>query len=118
MENKRKLGGAYEGLAADYLISEGYEILERNYRCKIGEVDLIASKVIRGVRWLVFVEVKYRATLTHGSPGEAVTPAKQKTIRRTAQYYLMTNRYPAESACRFDVILFLGSQMTHLEGVF
>ena len=55
--NKRKTGTEYEELAARWLIEKGYEILEKNYRCRIGEIDLIA----RDGRYLVFVEVKYRS---------------------------------------------------------
>ena len=54
--NKRKIGGQYEDLAAAYLREQGYEILERNYRDRLGEIDVIA----REAGYLVFVEVKYR----------------------------------------------------------
>lgn len=116
--NKRKVGSVYESLAAEHLIGKGYRILERNYRCRLGEVDLIAEKEIGGIFWLVFVEVKYRASLTYGYPAEAVTASKQRTIHKVAGYYLMQHRYTTQTPCRFDVISILGSEITHLEGVF
>lgn len=100
--NKRKIGSKWEEQAVMLLESKGYEILERNYRCKIGEIDIIAKD--DGV--LVFVEVKYRSDNTYGYSIEAVTPAKQRTIRKVAQYY-MTVVYKSQYVpCRFDVIGF------------
>ena len=67
-----------------YLAEKGYEILERNYRTRNGEIDLI----LRGERALVFVEVKLRKGTGFGDPLEAVTPEKQARIRLTAEQYL------------------------------
>ncbi|MBO4391300.1 MAG: YraN family protein [Lachnospiraceae bacterium] len=116
--NKRKIGSAYEDQAADYLTASGYEILERNFRCKIGEIDLIAAVRTGSVRWIVFTEVKYRTTDMYGRPEEAVTAAKQKTIRRAAQFYLQKNHLPADTPCRFDVIAIMAGEIRHLKGVF
>ena len=80
MGNRRKTGTEYEQKTAEYLESLGWKILERNYRCRIGEIDLIA---LDG-RTLVFVEVKYRRSGACGSPGEAVNEEKQHTIYRGA----------------------------------
>ena len=93
-------------------------VLEQNYRCKMGEIDLICRKQIGPVKWLVFVEVKYRASDQYGRPEEAVTFAKQQTIRKVAQYYLMMNHLPVATPCRFDVIAILAGELSHLEGVF
>lgn len=82
--NRRKIGQKHEELAAKYLEEKGYEILERNYRIRTGEIDLIA----RDDRYLVFVEVKYRKNLQMGDPLEAVDSRKQQQIYRTARYYL------------------------------
>lgn len=72
--NRRKEGAYYENLVAEYLKTQGYEILEKNYRCRIGEIDLIAKEG----ETLVFVEVKYRRDDKMGNPKEAVDRKKQK----------------------------------------
>lgn len=79
------IGQSGEELAAVYLELSGYLILYRNYRCKLGEIDIIAEKD----DVLTFVEVKTRTTTIAGNPAEAVTFRKQQKIRRTAQYYMM-----------------------------
>ena len=81
--NRRKEGAYYENLVAEYLKTQGYEILEKNYRCRIGEIDLIAEKD----GYLVFVEVKYRRTGQKGDPAEAVDYRKQKKISKVAEDY-------------------------------
>ena len=81
--NRRKEGAYYENLVAEYLKTQGYEILEKNYRCRIGEIDLIAKEG----ETLVFVEVKYRRSSEAGDPAEAVDYRKQKKISRVAEYY-------------------------------
>lgn len=70
--NRRKEGAYYENLVAEYLKTQGYEILEKNYRCRIGEIDLIAKEG----ETLVFVEVKYRRDDKMGNPKEAVDSKK------------------------------------------
>ena len=82
--NKRKTGQEQEVKAACFLKTQGYQILERNYRCKKGEIDLIA----REGQYLVFVEVKYRSTNESGLPEEAVDLRKQRQISRVAAWYL------------------------------
>ena len=93
------MGTAYEKLAGAYLEQQGYEILEYNYRCRMGEIDIVA----RQGGYLVFVEVKYRADSTVGNPFEAVTSAKQRTISKVASYYCLTHGYGTFAPCRFDV---------------
>lgn len=105
--NRRKTGAVYEEKAAEYLTGLGYEILERNYRCRIGELDLIA----REGQTLVFLEVKYRRTATYGEPAEAVGALKQRTICRVADFYRMTHRVSEEQPCRFDVVAVLGEEI-------
>lgn len=83
MGNK-ELGGIGERAAAELLQMEGYEILERNYRCRTGEIDLIAA---RGSE-VNFIEVKTRRNYRYGRPCEAVGPKKIQHIRRTASQYL------------------------------
>ena len=80
MENRRIRGQQKEELAAAWLERQGYEILEHNYRCRQGEIDLIA----RDGRYLVFIEVKYRNSAKCGDPLEAVDRRKQAKILYTA----------------------------------
>lgn len=93
----REAGQWGEALAAEYLRSHGYDLLAHGYRCRFGEIDLIAEK--NGI--LCFVEVKTRTNLTMGLPREYVTPAKQKKLKKTALYYISANGI--DRICRFDV---------------
>lgn len=111
--NKRKIGTDYEQLAAKYLGGRGYEIIESNYRCPVGEIDLIA----KDGTYLVFIEVKYRRNLGAGSPLEAVDRKKQQTIRRVAQWYL-TERHLYDIPVRFDVTGILGEEITVIKDAF
>lgn len=111
--NKRAVGSRYEELATAHLLRQGYVILCNNFRCKLGEIDIIA----RDHEYIVFIEVKYRKTEQFGYPREAVTYSKRQHILRTAQYFLMT-RSRCELPCRFDVIEILDGQITHLKAAF
>ena len=111
--NKRKTGQEQEVKAACFLKTQGYQILERNYRCKKGEIDLIA----REGQYLVFVEVKYRRTGQKGDPAEAVDYRKQKKISKVAEYYCWKKR-KLNQPCRFDVICVLGQEIRHIEHAF
>ncbi len=95
----QKFGIESESLAANYLKSNGYRILERNYRNQIGELDIIAKEG----PVLVFIEVKARNTRRFGSPKQAVTPAKQAKISRTAMAYLKATGQ-VHAKARFDVV--------------
>ncbi len=106
--NKRKTGTAYEELVADVLQKHGYKILEKNFRSRTGEVDLIC---VDGSS-LVFVEVKYRKNNQNGRPEEAVTPNKQYIISRVADYYLVRHPQLQHLQMRFDVAAITG---THLK---
>ena len=112
--NKRKVGTAYETLAADYLREQGYEILERNFAGRGGEIDLIA----REGEYLAFVEVKYRRGADCGFPSEAVTRNKQQKIIRAARYYMMKHGYGLDTACRFDVVAVCGQDITLYRNAF
>ncbi len=113
--NRRKaaLGHLGEERAAGHYRAHGYAVLERNWRCAAGEVDLICA---RG-RTLVICEVKARTRTTHGHPLEAVTRAKQLRLRRLAAAYLRSqDRRWAE--VRFDVATVLGRTLHIVEGAF
>ncbi len=98
-KNNREVGSCYERLAGAYLEQEGYKVLEYNYRCKPGEIDIIA----KDGEYLVFCEVKYRTDDKKGHPYEAVNPAKQRVISKCALYYMTVNGID-DVPCRFDVV--------------
>ena len=103
--NKRKTGQEQEAKAA-FLKTQGYQILEQNYRCKRGEIDLVA----REGQYLVFVEVKYRSTNESGLPEEAVDLRKQRQISRVAAWYLTEKGLDIYTPCRFDVVAIEGEE--------
>ena len=97
--NRRRTGTDYEKKAGAYLEAQGYRILEFNYRCHAGEVDIVA----RDKDTLVFCEVKYRRTKSRGNALESVTFEKRKKISKCAVFYLM-EYHLAGLPCRFDVV--------------
>lgn len=113
-KNRRATGTYYEKEAAKYLEGQGYEILTMNYRCRMGEIDMIA----REGEYLVFVEVKYRKSSDDGSPEEAVNDKKQRTISRVASYYLMKEYGRMDVCCRFDVVAILGEEIRLIKNAF
>lgn len=94
----RLLGKWGERLVAEDLRKRGWKIRETNYRCRMGEIDLI----VENGRYLVFVEVKLRKNNRFGQAGEAVTLEKQRKLRATAELYLSEN--PTGLQPRFDVV--------------
>ena len=95
-------GEAAENLAAAYLQRQGLKLLARNYRCRFGEIDVIA----RDGATLVFVEVRMRSSERFGGAAASITAAKRRKLLRTARYYLAgVARTPA---CRFDALLVTG----------
>jgi putative endonuclease len=93
------VGKAGEEAAVQYLRQQGYQILERNYRCRFGEIDLIA----RDGQTLAFIEVKTRRSQRFGPPAAAVTIEKQRHLIKASQVYLSQKR-KADELCRFDVV--------------
>lgn len=114
MENRRSKGTEYEKKAAAWLETQGYRIVEHSFRCRMGEIDLIA----REGKTLVFLEVKYRKTGSFGAPAEAVTPAKQRTICRVADFYRIRMGIPENQSCRFDVVAIQGEQIQVIRDAF
>ena len=113
--NSRQIGSRAEDRAVRYLKLRLYKILERNYARHTGEIDIIAQ---RGSTY-IFVEVKYRSDRSKGYPAEAVTDAKRKKIRRTAEYYLVSKHHKVDSTdIRFDVIEILGRKIKHIKAAF
>ncbi len=117
--NKRQLGGTWEKKAAEYLTEKGCRIIVANYRCRLGEIDIIMQDEAA----ICFVEVKYRTNNQYGSAIEAVDYRKQSRIRRAASYYLTTELHTQDILCRFDVLGFdmdaLGNiSVTHIKNAF
>jgi putative endonuclease len=113
-QNKRKVGGAYEQKAAQFLMENGLQILEYNFRCRRGEIDLIA----KDGKTFVFVEVKYRRKRGSGYAVSAVDGKKQWVISRVACYYLGTRIHSIDVPCRFDVVAFDGGACTWIRDAF
>lgn len=97
------LGQQYEQLGADYLQRQGLQLLQCNYQCKAGEIDLI----MRDGSTLVFVEVKYRASTAFGGAAAAVTFSKQQKLLRASRWYLQQQRQ-SDQPCRLDVLAIEG----------
>lgn len=98
--NKREIGTTYENLATKYLESNNIKILEKNFRCRFGEIDIIGMEKDT----LVFFEIKYRTSNTTGYPEEAVHTRKQRTICKVADYYRMKKSISMFQPMRYDVI--------------
>ena len=105
--NKRTTGKLYEEKAAAFLEEQGFFLLDTNYRCRQGEVDLIG--IHDGC--LVFVEVKYRKDTGSGAPEEAVGPAKQMKICRVSDYYRLAKPAEAARQVRYDVVAICGEDV-------
>ena len=103
----RALGQWGEEQAAQWLTQRGWRILAKNFRCRMGEIDLVAENGT----YLAFVEVKLRKDDRFGSACESVTPAKQRRLRVAAEYYLMG--HPTELKPRFDVAEVYAAQGIH-----
>ena len=112
--NKRQVGTEKENLAAEYLKKKGYFIIEKNYRVRQGEIDLVA----KDRDTLVFVEVKYRKNPASGFAAEAVGMAKQRKISRVSLSYLSEHGISPDTAIRYDVIAIDQDVITHYENAF
>lgn len=112
--NTRKCGSEYEERACRYLEAQNYIVLERNFRCKFGEIDIIALEKDT----MAFIEVKYRRSISSGYPEEAVAYSKQKKISLTADYYCLKNEISEKQNCRFDVIAIDNDKIRHYKNAF
>jgi putative endonuclease len=114
------LGRWGEQLAVDHLRAQGWEVLDRNWRCDSGELDVVAREPDGTV---VFVEVKTRAGTGFGAPAEAVGWAKARKLRTLACRWLLEKRPPGATELRFDVIGIVRRrgqepELTHLRAAF
>lgn len=95
----QKIGRFGEDIAEKYLKQKGYKIIDRNFTCKFGEIDIIALKRSE----IIFIEIKTRVSKKYGMPSEAVTSYKLDKILKTAQYYLYVKNL-VDKKTRIDVI--------------
>lgn len=109
--NTRKIGAFYEESACEYLKEQGITIIERNFRCHQGEVDIIG----RDKNCVIFFEVKYRRSEEFGALN-AVSRTKQKKICRCADYYIMI--HPWICQIRYDVIGITDTRIEWVENAF
>ena len=113
-ESTREKGRKTEQIAASFLAKQGITVIEHNYSCKIGEIDLVA----REGTTLIICEVKYRKNTGFGYPEEAVDYRKQNKIRRVTQIYMLERHIPEDTKVRFDVISILGNSIKHIRDAF
>lgn len=99
------VGLTAETSARDFLVKKGLKWIESNYRCKLGEIDLI----MRDKDTLVFVEVKFRSSGAYGGALESITVSKQRKILKTASLYLLMRRIHDRYPVRFDVVCLEGT---------
>ena len=112
--NKRKTGASRKQQAAEYLEENGMRILERNFRSRQGEIDLIG----RHEGYLVFVEVKYRSSSGCGYALEAVGYRKQYRICRAADYYRFLHGMGEDTCVRYDVVGIQAGEMKWIQNAF
>jgi len=115
--NNKEIGELGERKAENFLLNKGYKILFRNFRCKLGEIDLIAQDK----DYIVFVEVKARNTIVRGYPQESVNAYKQRQLIKSAMFYMQKNGM-YDCNCRFDVVAILFDKLdcniNHIENAF
>ena len=118
-DSRRQTGISGEELALNFLLEKGYALVHRNYRVRSGELDLI----MKDGDCLVFIEVRSKTRIAHGTPIETVNYAKRRQIEKTARHYLHRYRIDESVYCRFDVIgiIMLPNQppvIEHIENAF
>ena len=112
--NNREIGAQEEAKVCAYLLSENVRIVERNFRCRQGEVDIIGYDGA----YLVFFEVKYRRTASKGWAAQAVGYAKQQRICRVADFYRYLHGCPEDTPIRFDVVAIDGEERKWIKNAF
>ena len=96
----QKSGKHYEVLALKYFKQQGLQLLEKNFNCRCGEIDLI----LKDHNSLVFAEVRFRKSTNYGSAAETVNYHKQQKLIKAAQFFLLKHRHYESFPCRFDVL--------------
>lgn len=112
--NKRRIGADKEQLAASYLEKKGMKIVERNFRNRQGEIDIIGFHE----GYLVFVEVKYRSSVSQGNALAAVDYRKQRQICKVADYYRYQHKMGNNTMIRYDVVAVQGEDVIWIPNAF
>ncbi len=114
---KKRIGNKGESIAEEYLKQKGYKIIQRNYRCRFGEIDIIA----KDGNTVVFTEVRTKQNNNFGSPQESITPAKIEKISKASLSFIQEKKM-AGFSYRFDLIAITFSQgrqnIEHIENAF
>lgn len=110
MYKRHIIGKEGEDEAEKYLVKNNYEIINRNFQCRQGEIDIIAKD--NKTNEYVFIEVKTRTSFKHGKPIEAVTEHKQKHIVYATKYYIYINKLENQYI-RFDIITIYKNKLCH-----
>ncbi len=111
---RQEIGASNESRACEYLISKGWELLAKNFRTRLGEIDLIFKEQDGTI---VFVEVKYRARSDYGESSEMINGLKQRKIVKAAHSYIKSNRLHSHFF-RFDVVAISPSGLSHIPNAF
>lgn len=111
--NAKELGQAAELLACDYLEKNGLILIKRNFRCRLGEIDIIMADKEE----LVFIEVRYRQNNSYGGAVDSIDKRKCQRMIKTAYYYLQQISHCDEKPCRFDVMIIYSIQAKRLEWI-
>jgi putative endonuclease len=116
---RQRTGSAAEARAATHIVAAGLEVIARNWRCRAGELDIVAREPGRGSGpdALVFVEVRARATAAYGGAGASITAAKQRRIATAAQLWCQVNGR-TDLPCRFDVVLIEAGELEWIRDAF
>ncbi len=108
----QSIGSKAEQFATNYLVKQGLTVLQTNYHCRRGEIDLIMQHQM----FLVFVEVRYRKSNRYGSALESITPNKQRKVGLAAKHFI--NKHGLHNQlCRFDVVAISGADMESIDWV-
>ncbi|MEL6557925.1 MAG: YraN family protein [Bacteroidota bacterium] len=110
--NHKTIGDSGEAQALKYLVKNNYEVLERNFRHRRGEIDIICLKS----NTLIFIEVKKRKNIAYGYPEEFVSKAQEKMIMDTADHYIYAINW--QKNIRYDIISITGEELYHIKDAF
>ena len=111
---RRATGDHFEGAARSFLEQQGLRLIQANFLCRLGELDL----VMRDRDTVVFVEVRYRRSSAFGGAVGSITLAKQRRLVRAAQVWLRCHPADARRPCRFDVLAFEGESVEWIRSAF
>lgn len=114
--NNREIGTEYENIAKQYMRENNFAILESNYRCRYGEIDIVAKDLTDG--YISFVEVKYRSSNLYGMPYEAVNLKKQKRIINTSNIYIKEHHMSPYGKYRYDVVSIEKDKIEYIKNAF